>query len=947
MAGGGKGPAQCLLLIRLPMQPQGVNGIDIPQPGMNRTEASQQCMYRPIVPMPDPSSAVVSDDSFTGTCMLGEISKKQAATQESSGCENDDGGTVKQCFKCEICASEFVSDHFLQKHRQLHDAVRFRKDAPVPVDIAGTPESTRPGPVPPTWKFACQVPGCYKRLSSLARLKTHVILHTRGTDYPFLCRWCGLPCRDSDSLDQHLRALHRLFPCPLCKQQFRAELTFKSHMRSQHGRTKPFQCQWCRKTFSQQSSLRVHVRKRHPGGGASRDSPLSAASGAGKADGGGAKTPVNKRQSSSSANRTRSSSSLTHASAGGRGAKELAGEISLKVNERHSGGSANTDGGGSQALAGGIAPQVYTQVNKRHSSGTANTDPGEGSAEVAEAIAAQVGSGSGDRKRSKFQCEACGSTFYTFEGIKFHILKSPCRDVPLLCGICGRLCKSREDLLSHDTSHLPWVCLICSDRFCHSRAYARHVRAQHPGCKPYRCEQCHMTFNHHGWLKTHRRKHTGERGVLCPECGKTFIDTQTLRRHRLAVHRGARPFSCPLCHKTFRYQGALGLHRRQHETAKPFLCDECGRSFTCSQSLKVHKCAQASPAAAGDKRLASARVSSTHPPEVESEVNAETEPRKVRTVFSVSGDAAKEVTGLYSCPECSQTFTNKRSRRSHVASHGRCVCQICKRTFLTKKNRDRHICSRRDRARRFSRDGCGEAFYGEEDRAKRAQTHASIEKQRDNIQTHLSEDRQDWPPTHSYSSETHRDEVPLTQDWEDRKDQIEIRLGEDQQDQVPDDFCEDRKDQLEILLGEDQEDEVPADLGEDRKDKIAMLVRDNEQGQITSYVGEGRRGQVAVHVQDDEQDFVGEKQQDRERILSAKTQGERAEPRPFPKRFECEECGKCYRRRSDLNIHRRLHRGELSFKCSFCHVAYHSSSNLSKHMRSKHNYTRTMRTQSF
>ena len=855
VAGGGQGPAQCLLLIRLPVPPAGVNTTGIRQPGVNttgilqsgvnttsilqpdvnttsilqpqsgvkRTLLPQPGVKRTILPQPSMTStdipqpgakrttvptegpsSVVSEGSLAGLITVpGETPKKQAATRESADQVHDGGDKVKQYFKCDMCTSEFVSEQFLHKHRLSHDAVRQRL-----METAAQVGESGARAVPSTWtaKLACQVPGCYKRLSSPARLKTHVTLHTRGTDFPFLCRWCGLPCRDSDTLDQHLRDKHRLFPCPLCKQQFRAELTFKSHMRSQHGSTKPFQCQWCRKAFSQRSSLRGHVHKRHSSGSANAGSK-------GVADGRGARAVLEGRTPQVDVRGGNLPKGLYSGSAN-RGGKEVVEELAPHV----------AGGGGDR---------------RPHSGGGAVT---RGANEVTEKTARPEDGGGGERKRSKFQCDACGSTFHALEGIKFHILKSPCRHVPLLCGICGRLCKSREELLSHDTSHHSWVCFVCSDRFCHSRAYARHVHEQHPGHKPYRCEQCHVTFNHHGWLKTHRRKHTGERPVLCPECGKTFIDTQTLRRHRLAVHRGARPFSCPLCPKAFRYQGALSLHRRQHEIAKPFLCDECGRSFTSNHSLRVHKCAQV--------LLAAAEASDPRQAGAEGEVNAAKRRRKARSKSGPGESVKNAATGLYSCPQCTQTFTNKRSRRSHVASHERCVCPVCKRKFLTKKNRDRHICCKRDTARKCNKIGCNEVFHREEDLARHAQTHVR-EQQQDDVQTPSIEDRQEWFQTRSHSSESLQDQLPPTEVGEDRKDQIEIILGED------------RKDQVETVLGEDPQGEESADFSEDRKDPIPVLVDEGQQGQATSYVGEDRKDEIAVVVHEGRQGDGQDRHEDR------------------------------------------------------------------------------------
>ena len=233
--------------------------------------------------------------------------------------------------------------------------------------------------------------------------------------------------------------------------------------------------------------------------------------------------------------------------------------------------------------------------------------------------------------------------------------------------------------------------------------------------------------------------------------------------------------------------------------------------------------------------------------------------------------------------------------------------------------------------------------------ARHAQTHVR-EEQQDDVQTRSIEDRQEWFQIHSHSSESLQDDLPPTEVGEDRKDQIEIILGED------------RKDQVETVLGEDPQGGASADFSEDRKDPVPVLVDEGQQGQATIYVGEDRKEQIAVVYEgrqgdgqdghEDRRAGAGETEQrwrGGQTASTEKTQpGDLAEATDVEKRFECEECDRYYRRRSDLNIHRRLHRGERSFKCSICHEAYHSSSNLSSHMRSKHRYRRgTLRKQSF
>ena len=106
---------------------------------------------------------------------------------------------------------------------------------------------------------------------------------------------------------------------------------------------------------------------------------------------------------------------------------------------------------------------------------------------------------------------------------------------------------------------------------------------------------------------------------------------------------------------------------------------------------------------------------------------------------SAFGDVARseDSTEVFPCPQCPETFANKRARRSHVASHDRCVCEECQRRFLTRKNRDRPICcpQRGGGGGEGRRRGGGgsKVFYRERDRSRHDETQA-IEGRRDSTQ---------------------------------------------------------------------------------------------------------------------------------------------------------------------------------------------------------------------
>ncbi|KAK8729838.1 hypothetical protein OTU49_008350 [Cherax quadricarinatus] len=114
-----------------------------------------------------------------------------------------------------------------------------------------------------------------------------------------------------------------------------------------------------------------------------------------------------------------------------------------------------------------------------------------------------------------------------------------------------------------DQSGASFVCWICGLDLQKSLQFEEHMVDQHSVDKPYRCDDCGVTFKRKAHLDRHRRIHLPTRPYQCGVCGKGFTRNEHVRRHSF-THSGEKPYHCPTCNKTFSRREHLTKHLLSH-----------------------------------------------------------------------------------------------------------------------------------------------------------------------------------------------------------------------------------------------------------------------------------------------------------------------------------------------------------------------------------------------
>lgn len=438
-------------------------------------------------------------------------------------------------------------------------------------------------------------------------------------------------------------------------------------------------------------------------------------------------------------------------------------------------------------------------------------------------------------------------------------------------------------------------CKECGKKFTRRETYNlhRHFHMHQDEEASLACKECGITFQHRSDLIKHRSTHKEDSK---PKFVSNVSRSQIFRKRRRPVEkvykRKPRKYQCEQCGLCFSTTTRLKLHVCEHKVEKPFRCPLCRREFQYRVSINAHM-----------------RSHSLDSPYRCLECNKGFQSVETMHIHQRSHAALKP----YECPDCNKVFKHRYVMEDHRRCHAEekpHQCNVCGKNFkygsLLQQHKYLH-----SGQKLYHCSHCNKSFAFAQNMRAHCRQHKKIS---DSATSEANN------ANHKVSHGRDLGQVGKENTNRDVERQRNCPL-------CPQMFYKAADLRAHMLIHEVEYERMSNGKKFDKvyacqfcplKFTTEQSLQSHSQTHMTNILGVN----TSHHV-----NAVRDKKEDDADIesVSGGGLGDQTEKKPF----RCRDCGKCFRYRSVLELHMRIH--NKGYQCPVCKKSFRFSSYLQQH----------------